>query len=118
MVDPKHLGGRYLIYLPKYLPVDDPFFKAPDEEVRASFLDGLFRMFPFLAREDVVSFRISRVRYVCPLSTLGYSAMAPPMTTSVPGLHLVNSAHILNGTLNVNETVQLAEQAAKRFAEL
>jgi hypothetical protein len=31
----------------------------------------------------------------------------------VPGLHLVNSAHIVNGTLNVNETVQLAEDAAR-----
>ena len=37
------------------------------------------------------------------------------MTTSVPGIHIVNSAHILNGTLNVNETVQLAEREAKRL---
>jgi hypothetical protein len=28
----------------------------------------------------------------------------------------VNSAHIVNGTLNVNETVQLAEVTAGRFA--
>jgi hypothetical protein len=33
------------------------------------------------------------------------------MITSVPGLAVVNSAHIVNGTLNVNETVQLAERA-------
>jgi hypothetical protein len=32
------------------------------------------------------------------------------MSTSVPGVHIVNSAHIINGTLNVNETVQLAER--------
>jgi len=42
----------------------------------------------------------------------------PPEDATVPGLHLVNSAHILNGTLNVNETVQLAERAARRFAPL
>jgi hypothetical protein len=34
------------------------------------------------------------------------------MTTSVPGVHIVNTAHILNGTLNVDETVQLANKAA------
>jgi hypothetical protein len=39
------------------------------------------------------------------------------MDTSVPGLHVVNSAHIVNGTLNVNETVQLAERAAARLLE-
>ena len=31
------------------------------------------------------------------------------MKTSVDGLYVVNSSHIVNGTLNVNETVQLAE---------
>ena len=35
----------------------------------------------------------------------------PPVRTSMPGLYLVNSSQIVNGTLNVNETVQLANQA-------
>jgi len=51
-----------------------------------------------------------------PLPTLGYSKRVPPTETSARGLHLVNSAHILNGTLNVNETIQLAERAAERFS--
>lgn len=37
------------------------------------------------------------------------------MDTAVPGLHLINSAHIVNGTLNVNETVELANSAAARL---
>jgi peptidoglycan-N-acetylglucosamine deacetylase len=37
------------------------------------------------------------------------------MATSVPGVHLVTSAQIVNGTLNVNETVALAERAARRL---
>jgi len=35
------------------------------------------------------------------------------MHTSVPGLYLASSANIANGTLNVDETVALAEQAAR-----
>lgn len=115
LVKPEHLGGRYLAYLPKYLPVNDPAFELTDEEVENAFTEGLLRMFPHIARKDIQAFKVSRVRYVCPLSTLGYSLRVPPIETSVPGLYLVNSAHILNGTLNVNETIQLAEQAAKRF---
>ena len=53
------------------------------------------------------------MRRVFPIPTLGYSRRVPPMTTSVPGLHLVSSAQIVNGTLNVNETVELAERAAR-----
>ena len=29
----------------------------------------------------------------------------------MPGVHVVNSAQIVNGTLNVNETIKLAESA-------
>jgi hypothetical protein len=64
----------------------------------------------------VAAFQISRVRNVMPLPTLGYSQRVPEMDSSVPGLHLIGSAQIANGTLNVNETVGLAERAARHFA--
>jgi hypothetical protein len=73
-------------------------------------------MYPHFKRSDILCFRISRVRYVLPISTIGYSDRLPPVSTSLPGLHILNSVHIVNGTLNVNETVQLAEKAAARFA--
>jgi len=118
LVRPERFGGRGLVYLPRYLGPDDPFFELPDAQVEALFLEGLMRVYPAVTREDVLAFRISRVRYVMPLPTLGYSKQVPPTECSSPGLHLVNSAHILNGTLNVNETVQLAERAAERFARI
>jgi len=118
LVRPKHFGGRGLVYLPRYLAPEDPFFETPDAEVETLFLDGLMRVYPEVRRDNVLAFRISRVRYVMPLPTLGYSKRVPPIGTSVSGLHLVNSAQILNGTLNVNETVQLAERAAERFSAM
>ena len=33
------------------------------------------------------------------------------MKTSVDGLYIVNSAYILKGNLNVNETITIAEEA-------
>lgn len=112
LVDPKEFEGRSLIYLPKYLPSDDPDLTLGDAELRSQFIDALQRMYPHFSEQDVLDFKVSRVRYVMALSTLGYSSKLPPMHTSVPGIHIVNSAHIVNGTLNVNETVQLAESAA------
>lgn len=112
LVDPKEFGGRSLIYLPKYLPSDDPDLTLSDAELRSQFIAALDRMYPHFSEDDVLDFKVSRVRYVMALSTLGYSKQLPPMHTSVPGIHIVNSAHIVNGTLNVNETVQLAESAA------
>lgn len=113
VVDPKVFGGKSLVYLPKYVPADDPAFNLGDEQVQEDFLGALEQMHPAFSRRSVRAFRISRVRYVLPIATLNYSDSLPPIRTTVPDLYLVNSAHIVNGTLNVNETVQLANRTAQ-----
>jgi protoporphyrinogen oxidase len=115
LVDREQFGGHALVYLPKYVAPDDPMFALSDAEIKESFLNAIARMYPQFERSDVVAFQISRVPYVFPLPTLNYSDNLPAMRTSVEGLHVINSAHIVNGTLNVNETVQLAEKSAARL---
>lgn len=112
LVDRAFTGGRALVYLPKYLTPSDPAFALSDEVLQNDFLSALSRMYPHFQPDSVRAFRVSRVKYVLPISTVGYSHRVPPVRTSVPGLFTVNSAHIVNGTLNVNETVQLADRTA------
>ncbi len=109
LVDPAELGGRHLVYLPRYVPAGDPFLATSDDQVREAFLPALERMYPRFRRAQVRAFRVSRVSHVCAIPTLGHSGRLPPVATSVPGLHLLGSAHVVNGTLNVNESVRLAE---------
>lgn len=111
LVDAAELGGRHLVYLPRYVAADDPFLVAGDEQVRAAFLPALRRLHPDLVDDDVLSFQVSRVRHVLPVPTLGYSDRLPPLATSLPGLWLVSSAQITDGTLNADETLALADRA-------
>jgi protoporphyrinogen oxidase len=111
LVDRAAFGGHSLVYLPRYVTPNDPAFQTPDEQLREQFLAALARMYPQFRPDDVVAFRVSRVRHVLPISTLNYSEHLPPLVTSLPGIYVVNSTQIVNGTLNVNETVQLAERA-------
>ena len=110
LVDPRELGGRSLVYLPKYAEPGAPIFERSDAQVREQFLAALRGMHPDLEEEDVLAFRVSRARHVFALPTLGHSERLPPVATSMPGVYAVNSAHIVNGTLNVNETVALADR--------
>jgi protoporphyrinogen oxidase len=103
-------GGLSMVYLPKYLDGDGEGLKVPDSEVEERFLGALDQMYPG-CRKDVLSVQISRASHVAPLPFLHYSHKLPPVDTSIPGLFLVNSSQIVNGTMNVNETVHLAEQA-------
>lgn len=111
LVDPAELGGRTLVYLPKYLTADDAAWSKSDDEVRVEFIAALERLFPNFDADDVLAFRVSRVRNVFALSTLNYSRRVPPIETSSPGLFIVTSAQIVNGTLNVNETIRQAESS-------
>ena len=106
LVDREAFGGNSLVYLPLYLAQDDAYWGKSDEEVREQFLQALERMYPAFSVDDVLDFRVSRARQVLAVSTLGYSQnLMPSVTTSLPGVYIVNSSQIANGTLNVNETI-------------
>lgn len=118
LVDKREFDGHSLIYLPKYVAPDDEIFDKSDIEIRRIFLSGLAKMYPHFSEKDVLAFRVSRVREVFPLPVLNYSEGLAPMRTSVDGVYVVNSSHIVNGTLNVNETVGLADSFfAEYFAK-
>lgn len=110
LVDKKEFGRNALVYLPKYVAPEDELFERSDEDIERIFLAGLEKMYAHFRRKDVLAFKVSRVRQVFPLPLLDYSRDLPEMKTSIDGLYVVNSSHIVNGTLNVNETVQLAEK--------
>ncbi len=112
LVDRSEFEQRSLVYLPKYVSGNDVAFQLTDDQLKEEFIQTLVLMYPNFDRSDVLAFRVSRVRQVFAISTLNYSEKLPPMHTSIEGVHIVNSAHILNGTLNVNETVLLAERSA------
>ena len=120
LVDKERFGGRSLVYLPRYLAQDDAFWQKSDAEIRELFVSALERMYPQFRREQVLAFQVSRVREVLAVSTLRYTAeRLPALATSLPDISIVNSAQIANGTLNVNETVGLANtQAAALLAVL
>ena len=117
LADPAAYGGHTLVYLPRYVPQDDPIWEESDESVRTRFLDALARMYPDLSAHDVLACEISRARDVLALTTLHYSDhLLPPVRTSLPRVFVVTSAQIAAGTLNVNETIRVADAGATTVA--
>lgn len=109
LVDKQYFGGNSLIYLPKYVSPEDPLFSKSDEEIRSFFVKELIKMYPWLKDENIIFQGVARAKHVITVLDLGYSDKLPEFKTSIPGVHIVNSAHIKNGTLNVNETIKVAE---------
>ena len=109
LVDKKYLDGNSLVYLPKYLLPDDPLFKKTDEEIKTYFIDNFKKMYSSINDENIKFVGVARANHVITIAKLRYSETLPKVKTSVPGLYIVNTSHIKDGTLNVNETIKVAE---------
>jgi protoporphyrinogen oxidase len=111
ILPPEKLGGNYLVYLPQYMLSVDPRFEEPDDDVHERCLATLEKMYPDKSvRESVRSIQSARARFVMALPTLNFSESRPPVLLSQSGVYLLNSARIVKGTLNVNETLELLEE--------
>jgi protoporphyrinogen oxidase len=112
-------GGHTLVYLPRYLTAADPYWERSVEEIQADFLPALQKLHPHIGADDVVAFEVARAKEVLAVATLHYTAQAmPALQTSMPNVFVANSAQIANGTLNVNETLGVAESQAQALHEL
>src|SRR5215204_103075 len=119
IVDRSRFGGNALVYLPKYLAQEESFWEKTDSEIEEMFLRGLEGMYPRFQRRHVKAFQISRVREMLAVTTLNYSTTLLPATrTSVEGVFIINSAQIAAATLNVNETLALAQRKAQEVEPL
>jgi len=115
LVDKKQFNGNALIYLPKYVLSNSELFQKSDDEISEEFIDALIRMYPSIKKEEILFKAVARAKNVFALATNAYSTNLPSVETNKPGLYILNSAQITNGTLNVNETVQLAEKFIKQY---
>lgn len=115
LVDKKHFNNQSLIYLPKYIPFNDPLFEQSDESVRKYFIDNLKMMYPHITDDNIQFAGVARAKHVITVAKINYSDDLPEIRTSVPGVSIINTAHIKDGTLNVNETVRVAETKLKEI---
>lgn len=109
LVDKKNFGGKALVYLPKYVSPSDPIFNLTDTEIKESFILTLKKMYPWITDENIKFAAVSRAKNVITVAKLNYSENLPQVKTSVPNVYIINTSHIKDGTLNVNETVRVAE---------
>lgn len=109
LVDKKYLNGNALLYLPKYVEQHDPLLNKSDEEIKEYFLENLEKMYPGICKYNVKFAGVARAKHVITVAQLDYSEKLPGIKTSMPGVYIVNTSHIKDGTLNVNETIAVAE---------
>jgi len=110
-IDPQHVGGHHLVYVPKYTAPDSRWLTMSDGEVREAWLSALERMCPAFSRAHVRYMSIHRERYVDPLHPVG----GPPVSSlrmPVDGLYLATTAQIYPALTSGESVTRHAAAAA------
>ena len=112
---PEDYGGRRLLYLGTYRPMNDPIFTREKESLVAEYV-------PFLRRINR-SFEESWIQeswqfgapYAQPIVTVDFKNHIPPHETPVKGLYLANMFQVYPHDRGQNYSVELANQLSQQL---
>lgn len=111
-IDPTHVGGHHLVYVPKYTAPGSPWQRMTDGEIRRAWFDGLQRMFPDFDPHRVRYFLVHRERYVEPLHDLAEERDIPAVRTPIERLFLATTSQIYPALTNGESVTRHAREAA------
>ncbi|MGH2427260.1 MAG: NAD(P)/FAD-dependent oxidoreductase [Candidatus Limnocylindria bacterium] len=116
MRSPDEYGGRHLVYLGNYRPMDDPLLASPVEAVLEGFVPALARINPEFDRSWITDAWSFAAPFAQPIVTTDYRHHIPPLETPVPGLFVANMFQVYPHDRGQNYSIQLAERAASALA--
>lgn len=105
-------SGRHIVYLGNYLPMSDPLFREPDEDVLARFLAALGRINPGFDPDWVLESHVFKAPYAQPIVTVDFPEHIPPHQTPLPGVWLANMFQVYPQDRGQNYSVRMANRVA------
>jgi protoporphyrinogen oxidase len=108
-------GGRHLIYLGNYLPMDHPLMHATKETALQEFLPHLSRINPEFRPDWVTESWSFAAPFAQPIVTCEYAKHIPPHETPIPGLYMANMFQVYPQDRGQNYSIRLANQLANKL---
>ena len=110
-------GGRHLVYLGNYRPMDDPLLRLSTDEVVAAFAPALRRINPAFTRSWITEAWSFAAPFAQPIVTVDYRDHIPPFATPVPGLWVASMFQVYPHDRGQNYSIDLAERLVTRLGE-
>jgi len=105
-------GGRHLVYLGNYRPMDDPLMSAPKDAVLDEFLPHLERLNPAFDRSWLTDSWMFAAPFAQPIVTVDYRDHIPPFRSPIPGLWTASMFQVYPHDRGQNYSIALAERLA------
>lgn len=106
-------GGRHVVYLGNYLPMDHELFALDERQALEIFAPHLRKITPSFEPAWVKEVYVTKAAYAQPIVTRGYADRLPPHQTPLPGVLLANMGHVYPQDRGQNYSVALGQRMAK-----
>ncbi len=108
-------GGRHLVYLGNYRPMDDPLMTASRDAVLDEFLPHLERLNSGFEPSWVTDAWIFAAPFAQPIVTVDYRDHIPPFHTAIPNLWVASMFQVYPHDRGQNYSIALADRLVERM---
>jgi protoporphyrinogen oxidase len=109
----RNVGGDSIVYVPYYMPVTNPKFSWPDDNLVDEAFACLRRLNPMLERQDIIQTRVTRLQHGQPICEPGFAAKIPPVQTPIEGLQIADTSFYYPEDRGIAESVRLGRSMAR-----
>jgi protoporphyrinogen oxidase len=108
-------GGRHLLYLGSYLPMDHPTMRATADEVLQTYVPHLSRLNPDFSPDWILAKWNFAAPNAQPIVTTDYKAHIPPHETPLANFYIANMFQVYPYDRGQNFSILLANRLAERL---
>ena len=102
-----------VVFVPFYMPVDNPLWPRPDAVFIAECMACLKRINPAIADADLIAAHVSRLAHAQPVCPPGFQARLPPVQTPIAGLQIADTCFYYPEDRGIAESIRLGRAMAE-----
>lgn len=110
---PENYKGSHIVFLSRYLAIEDPVWSYSDEQYVDFALVHLKRMFPEMDRSWVLEHRVWRAEFAQPVTERNYSQYVPGRETPFENAYISTMAQIYPEDRGTNYAIREGRAVAK-----
>lgn len=114
---PENYKGSHIVYLSRYIAVEDPVWSYNDEQYVDFALEHLKRMFPKMERSWIIEHRVWRANYAQHVTERNYSHYVPGHKAPFENAYIATMAQIYPEDRGTNYAIREGRKAADNIAK-
>jgi len=109
------LQGSHIVYLPQYIPEDDPDYASPDWVERA--VESLKEISPGFSEEVILEKHVHRSPIAQPICNLSFTKSIVPIESTIRGLYVTDSSQLHPDDRTMSNSISMGYNAAQAVCE-